>query len=262
MLRVSDKTLISWTDYTFNPWMGCTKISQGCKNCYAALLTKNRMGIDVFGPTKARKRTTDANWRKPIRWNQSAKHDGVVRRVFCASLADVFEDNVQTNAWRPDVWELIRATPWLDWQLLTKRPENIKRMLPSDWGDGWPNVWLGTSIEDNRVAYRGPILTSVPAVVHFVSYEPAIGPLDQLDLTGIEWLIFGGESGPGHRPMNIQWARDMRERCQSNNVAFFYKQSAAFRTELDPYLDGEIVREWPRGWDRVSTNVLQFELAI
>src|SRR5690606_20203576 len=209
---MADKTLIAWTDHTFNPWMGCTKVSEGCRNCYAATLTKNRMGLDLWGPTKKRKRTSETNWKKPIQWNRKAEVEKKPRRVFCASLGDVFEDTPECNFWRNDLWNLIKSTPWLDWQLLTKRPQNIKKFLPDDWGEGYFNVWLGTSIENNRVAYRGPILTSVPAIVHFVSYEPAIGPLDQLDLTDIEWLIYGGESGPGYRDHDIQWARDIRKR--------------------------------------------------
>lgn len=249
---MAEKTLIAWTDYTFNPWMGCTKVSEGCRNCYAATLTKNRMGLDLWGPKKKRKRTSASTWQKVYRWNKKAEQEQKPKRVFCASLADVFEDAPELVEYRMDLWEIIRNTPWLDWQLLTKRPQNIEKFLPSDWGDGYPNVWLGTSIEDNRVAHRGPILTSVPAIVHFVSYEPAIGPLDQLDLTDIEWLIYGGESGPGYRDHDIQWARDIRKRCEESGTAFFYKQSPAYRTEMGIELDGEIVRNYPKGWDRAE----------
>jgi protein gp37 len=174
-------------------------------------------------------------------------------RVFCASLADVFEDEPGPNAWRSDVFDLIRVTPWLDWQLLTKRPENLIRMLPDDWGNGWPNVWLGASIEDNRVLERAGYLTQVPAIVHFVSYEPAIGPLDGLPLGDIEWMIVGGESGPGFRPMDLDWARDMRRRCEKRGIAFFFKQSAAYRTELGIDALGEVVRNYPTCWDRTQT---------
>lgn len=245
------KTIIAWTDHTWNPWMGCSKVSQGCKHCYAATLTKNRMGIDVFGHHD-RQRTGKAVWARPRTWNNAAEAEGQPKRVFCSSLADIFEDHPGPNAWRPEVWDIIRQSPWLDFQLLTKRPENVTKMLPDDWGKGWPNVWLGTSIEDNRVKERGPILTAVPAIVHFVSYEPAIGPLDELSLEGIEWMIVGGESGPGYRPMDLDWVRDMRRRCERDGVAFFFKQSAAYRTEMGIELDGEIVRNYPQAWDRES----------
>lgn len=253
---MAEKTLIAWTDHTFNPWMGCHKVSQGCTNCYAETLVKNRMGKPgMWGANGVRQRTKGP-WGKVPRWNADAGLLKTPARVFCASLADVFEDYPGPNEWRPDVWAMIRRCPWLDFQLLTKRPENIERMLPDDWDtafpgyDFYPNVWLGTSIEDNRVAERGPILTAIPAMVHFVSYEPAIGPLDELDLEGIEWMIVGGESGPGYREMDLDWARDMRTRCEAADVAFFFKQSSAPRTEMGIDALGEIVRNYPPAWDR------------
>lgn len=244
---MGEATAIAWTDRTFNPWMGCHKVSAGCKHCYAETLVTRRDWGDIWGANADRRRTSRANWAKPLRWNREALASGQRLRVFSGSLCDVFEDHPGPNAWRADLFQLIRQTPFLDWQLLTKRPENIARMLPEDWGPGWPQVWLGTSIEDNRVADRALPLISVPSVVHFVSYEPAIGDLDQLDLTDIEWVIFGGESGPGFRPMNMQWARDMRDRCEAHDprVAFFFKQSAAPRTEMGTTMDGETVREYP-----------------
>lgn len=161
-------------------------------NCYAEVLTKKRMKIDVWGLRGGRQRTGKPVWARPRRWDRDAGEAGEVRRVFCASLADVFEDEPGPNEWRPDVFDIIRSTPHLDYQLLTKRPENLSRMLPDDWGEhGWSNVWLGTSIEDNEVVERAELLTAVPAAIHFVSYEPAIGPVDKLNLEGVEWLIAG-----------------------------------------------------------------------
>jgi protein gp37 len=180
----------------------------------------------------------------------------VPSRAFCASLADVFEDAPIPNSTRPDVWRLIRSTQWLDWQLLTKRPENIEKMLPDDWGGGYKNVWLGSSIEDNRVAERGPILTSIPAIVHFISYEPAIGPLDELDLSEIEWMIVGGESGPGYRKMQVSWALDMQLRCLEEGVPFFFKQNSAPRTEMGIEMLGGIFREYPESWDRSDRQLI------
>jgi protein gp37 len=175
------------------------------------------------------------------------------------SLGDFFEDAPGPNAWRSDAWEVIHQTPNLDWQILTKRPENIERMLPDSWADNkwgyWPNCWFGTSIEDNRVADRAPILTSVPAEIHFISYEPAIGPGDEIPLDHLEWVIVGGESGPGYRKMDLDWARDMQARCALgvrglNPIAFFFKQNSAPRTEMGIDALGAIYREWPKSWDR------------
>ena len=248
-------TAIAWTDRTFNPWMGCHKVSQGCTHCYAETLVKNRMGMPGFWGAAGVRKRTKTPWRQVPGWNAEARLHRTPARVFCASLADVFEDETGPNAWRPDVWQVIRENVWLDFQLLTKRPENIERMLPDDWGRGYRNVWLGTSIEDNRVADRGPILTAVPAIVHFVSYEPAIGPLDQLELDGIEWMIVGGESGPGYRTMDLQWAKDMFWRCDQRAIPYFFKQNSAPRTEMGIDALGRIIREYPRGWDRAELMV-------
>lgn len=244
---MAEGSIIAWTENTFNPWMGCTKISDGCRNCYAETLTAGRMGIkNLWGPRGTRQVTSAANWKKPIKWNREAAERGERMRVFCASLCDVFEDHAVANAERPRLFELVRATPWLDWQILTKRPERILANLPEDWGpDGWANVWLGTSVEDMRVASRVDHLRDIPAVVRFLSYEPAIGPLDDLDITGIDWIIYGGESGPGYRPHDLAWPRAMRAKCAETGTAFFFKQSAAHRTEMGIELDGEIVRAYP-----------------
>src|SRR5215471_21339754 len=189
---MGEKTAIAWTDHTFNPWIGCHKVSAGCKHCYAETLVKNRMGKpQLWGAAGIRQRTRTP-WQNVRSWNRMAQIEGRIHRVFCCSLADVFEPLPGLVPWRAEVWEIIRESSWLDFQLLTKRPEEIAGMLPDDWGEGYPNVWLGTSIEDNRVANRARNLAVIPAPVHFISYEPAIGPLDELDLEGLEWVIFGG----------------------------------------------------------------------
>lgn len=247
---MADKTLIAWTDRTFNPWLGCTKVSAGCDHCYAETLARNRMGLSIWGPGANRNVTSANYWKQPLRWNAEAERAGQRLRVFCGSMCDWAEKHPVADATRPRLWDLIRRTPWLDWLLLTKRPGRIPRCLPPDWGEGWPNVWLGTSIENMDVAYRADHLRAVPAAIRFVSYEPALGPLDDLDLTGLHWVIYGGESGPGYRQHDVQWARTMRAKCDAAGVAFFYKQSAAPRTEMGIELDGEVVRAWPRGRGR------------
>ena len=242
---MAEETLIAWTDHTFNPWMGCVKVSEGCRHCYAETLTTKRMGLRLWGPGTDRQ-VTKTPWENALTWNRAAAKAKARRRVFCASLCDVFEDHPVADATRPRVWDLIRNCEWLDWQLLTKRPHRIVDCLPKDWGPaGYPNVWLGTSIEDMRVAERADHLRGIPAVVRFISYEPALGSLDDLDLAGIDWVIVGGESGSGFRQMNVDWARSMRRKCAAAGVAFFFKQSAAIRTEMGIELDGQIVREYP-----------------
>lgn len=242
------RTIISWTDYTFNPWMGCGKVSAGCKNCYAERLVRDRMGRpNLWGSGSTRHVTSEHTWRQPLKWQREAAAAGERKRVFCGSLMDWCDDHPTAIATVPRLWSLIERTPNLDWQLLTKRPENIQHRIPANWRRGWPNVWLGTSIECDAVAARAAELVRTPAAVHFVSYEPALGPLDQLDLRDIEWVIYGGESGPGYRSEDLAWARSMRARCTDAGVAFFFKQSAAYRTELIVTLDGETIHEFPTG---------------
>jgi protein gp37 len=247
---MSEKTSIAWTDHTFNPWMGCEKVSAGCKNCYAAELTKDRMGLQVWGK-HAPRQVTKTPWQQVRQWNRQAPaHVGVLGAgapdlTFCASLCDVFEDHPTANATRPAVWDIIRQCPEIHFQVLTKRPERIVDNLPDDWDTGYHNVWLGTSIEDMRVAERADILRRIPAVVRFISYEPALGPLDDLDLTGIDWVIYGGESGKNYRKEDKNWARTMHTKCSDAGIAFFHKQSNGLRTEMGIELDGRIVREFP-----------------
>jgi len=214
---------IEWTTHTFNPWWGCVKVSDGCKRCYADTLAR-RYGHDVWGPGKPRRTFGEKHWAEPLNWNAAAQREAQRARVFCSSMADVFEDHPTAHAERPKLWQLIRATPWLDWQMLTKRPENIPGMVPPDWDVGYPNVWLGTSVEDDRVLSRVRDLVAVPAVVHFLSVEPLIGPIDRLPVHGIEWVIVGGESGPGARPMQPEWVESLHHQCQAAAVPFFFKQ--------------------------------------
>lgn len=247
---MSESTIIAWTDHTFNPWMGCEKVSDGCKNCYAATLTKNRMGLDLWGG-KAPRQVTKAPWKNVIKWNADAPNNvgvlgaGMPDLTFCASLCDVFEDHPTANATRPALWDVIRRCRNIHFQVLTKRPERIVANLPEDWGDGWPNVWLGTSVEDMRVAGRVDHLRDIPAIVRFISYEPALGSLADLNLTGIDWVIFGGESGAGFRAADLDWSREMRDRCEALDIAYFHKQSSHFFTERGTTLDGETVRNYP-----------------
>ena len=231
---------IEWTDHTFNPWIGCTAVSPACDHCYAETLATNRLGVG-WGQRAERRRTKPSTWKQPLAWNRKAEREGRRYRVFCASLADVF-DNAVPAEWRRDLWTLIDATPHLDWLLLTKRPQNIARMLPtrtwSDGGDHAPNIWLGTTVENQAEADRRiPHLLAVPAARRFLSCEPLLGPVDlsaSLPLTRgnpcgepdtpVRWIIAGGESGPKARPSHPDWFRSLRDQCQAAGVPFFFKQ--------------------------------------
>jgi protein gp37 len=254
---MAEKTGIAWTDHTFNPWWGCVKVSPGCQHCYAEAFS-NRTGHDVWGPAKTTPRRTFGakHWYEPIKWDNSAALEGVRRRVFCASMADVFENHPTANAERPKLWSVIRETPLLDWQILTKRPENIAGMLPSDWGEGYQNVWLGTSVEDqDRADERIPELLKVPARVRFLSCEPLLGPIDLTSLLwharawgnpGIHWAIVGGESGGQRRPMEIAWLAKIVEDCRTYGVAPFVKQDNAFKPDQRGRIPDDLwIREFP-----------------
>jgi len=226
------------------------------------------MGHAVWGKQAPRRTFGDAHWREPVRWSASAEREGKRRRVFCASMADVFEDRRDLDPWRAKLWSLIEATPALDWLLLTKRPENMPGMAPTRWHRGWPlNVWAGTTVENQEWAERRiPHLRLVPAAIRFLSVEPLLGPLD-LELEGISWAIVGGESG-SHlwdeptrekralvaqvggrwvpREDRAPWVRRIRDRCRESWVAFFLKQwGGPAPSSGGNLLDGREWHEWP-----------------
>lgn len=216
---------IEWTDHTFNPWWGCTKISQGCKHCYAETWSSRYGFEDVWGPNKVRRTFGEKHWKEPLKWNRLATESGTRVRVFCASMADVFENNPSVESERIKLWRLIEQTPMLDWLLLTKRPENMLKFAP--WTGAWPqNVWAMTSVENQKEADRRiPELLQVPASVHALSAEPLLGRLNLRPwLDRIDWVIVGGESGSKARQMRSSWARDLRDQCEEATVAFFFKQ--------------------------------------
>ena len=244
-MEMAENTKIEWADHTFNPWTGCTKIGPGCDHCYAEGWAK-RSGIVQWGPGAERRRTSEANWKQPMRWNAEAERIGVRYRVFCASLADVFDNEVPVE-WRADLFDLIARTPHLDWLLVTKRIGNAKTMMadalhlnPAALSNGqiWPlpNVWLGITVVNQAEADRDiPKLLQIPAVVRFLSMEPMLGPVDLMKMVGqftpayqLDWVIVGGESGPKARPMHPQWARDIRDQCAAAGVPFLFKQWGEF----------------------------------
>lgn len=229
-------TGIEWTDHTFNLVIGCTKVSPGCANCYAETLASKR-GWSSWGPNGERKTLSDKYWIEPLKWNKKAESHGHKHKVFCSSLADVFEDHPVVNAQRERLWELVQQTPWLIWQILTKRPHNFDRFLPSNWGWGYPNVWLGVSVENQEQADRRICtLLETSAAIRFLSCEPLLGRIDFSDklsryreigtsvLPIPDWVIVGGESGSNARPMHPDWAMEIRDRCRQANIPFFFKQ--------------------------------------
>ena len=260
---MSRNTKIEWADHTFNAWVGCTKISPACDHCYAegwAKRSGKAAGV-VWGGE--RRRTSESNWQQPIKWNAEAERLGIRYRVFCASLADVFDNAVPTT-WRVDLFRLIEKTPNLSWLLLTKRIGNAANMMFTARGGHLPllqNVWIGATICNQAEADRDiPKLLAVPAAKRFLSIEPLLGPVDlltdslmcnpcpwcadqrpdpgtgtvenckQCEWTGkssepgIDWVIVGGESGPGARPMHPDWVRSLRDQCVTAGVSFLFKQ--------------------------------------
>lgn len=232
---------IQWTTHTFNPWTGCTKVSAACDHCYAETWARRAGKPELWHGV--RNRTTDSYWRQPFKWDREARAAGERRRVFCASLADVFDNQVPMQ-WRRDLFDdVIKRTPNLDWILLTKRPQNIRKMIEEVYSGffpwPWPNVWLGTTVENQEEADRRiPHLLSVPATVHFLSCEPLLGPVrlrqtlneDWLasgksgERRGIDWVIVGGESGGGARPLRAEWVRSLVKQCRAAAVPVFMKQ--------------------------------------
>lgn len=231
--------------------MGCTKIDPGCKNCYM-FTAQRRYGKDPA--VVVRSKTT---FNEPLRWQKYGTASGKPLLVFTCSWSDWFHDDA--DQWRDEAWNVIRQCPDLTFQILTKRADRIAAHLPVDWGTGYDNVWLGVSISEPNGVWRADELRKVMAVVRFISYEPALGPLaGVLDLTGIGWLIYGGESGPGYRREDKQWARDIRDKCHASGTAFFHKQSAGPFPESGIELDGEIIREYPVAKPPPRSFELQF----
>lgn len=224
---MAETTKIGWCDKTWSPWLGCTKVSAACDHCYAEAWAK-RSGLVKWG-NEPRRRTSTGYWMNAVKWNKAAGIDGKRVKVF-PSLCDPF-DNQVTGDLRADFWALIDITPNLDWLLLTKRPQNVGKLLPQRWnGTPPPNVWLGMTAE-NQEEYdrRWPHIGLMDAI-KFVSYEPALGPLSLYGhFTQPDWIIFGGESGPHKRPVDLQWGRNLRDECAELGVAFYGKQHDGVR---------------------------------
>lgn len=248
---MGEKTAISWCDHTFNPWWGCVKVSPACAHCYAETFSK-RIGLKVWGQDSERRFFGLKHWQEPRRWNAAAEKAGTRSRVFCASMADVFEDRDDLKEARSDLFVLIEQTPHLDWLLLTKRPENIKRLWPKHFyepgEDWWPNLWIGTTVENQEYAdERIPHLLRIPARVRFLSVEPMLGPIKfKIHHWPLHWVIAGGESGAKHRPSEVDWFRSLRDQCINAGVPFHFKQWGGLHPKANGCeLDGREWKEFP-----------------
>lgn len=275
---MAENSSIEWTTHTFNPWIGCTKVSAACDNCYAEEWNNRFDGGANWGPHAPRRRTK--TWGNPVKWNKQAEGASARPRVFCASLAD-FADNHKSiqPEWRQDLIDLIDQTPNLDWLMLTKRPQNVMRLY--EWRNRPipDNIWIGTTVEDQKTAnQRIPHLLGIPARVRFLSCEPLLGPVDLEYPKGIwpdgpphccsgydcgckgmpteppliydlNWIITGGESGNNHRPDNADWYRSLRDQCAAAGVPFLFKQwggkSQKVIKKIGRELDGVIHDGYP-----------------
>lgn len=250
---------IEWCHHTFNPWIGCAKVSAGCTNCYAEAMMDTRWGRVKWGPDGTRDKTSDSYWLQPGAWNFQAQKTSVRHRVFCGSLCDVFEDRDELIPWRYELGELTEQTPNLNWLLLTKRPENISKLTalaihcPN-------NVWLGVSVEDQETADRRiPVLLQTKPSVRFLSIEPLLGPIDLNPFLwanqgfgfrrehSIDWMIVGGESGPKARSFDIAWLSSIFDQCQKAGVPLFVKQDSGMRAGMQGCIPDELwIQEFPR----------------
>ena len=276
---MAENSAIEWTDHTVNFWIGCTRVSPACDHCYAERdwSMTGRFSRVEWGPRGERSQTKDP-MREVARIAAGAAKRGRRERVFINSLSD-WADNHESisDDLRASIFDAARLHPGLDFILLTKRPQNIARYLPGDWGDGYRNVWLGVTAENQEEADRRiPILLATPAAVRWVSAEPLLGSIDFLgeemngpltngvptaeqvanDPTGwrvirygvsrLDWIVAGGESGAGARPMHPAWARAIRDQCAEAGVPFFMKQmSGASRREMPPIPADLMIRGYP-----------------
>lgn len=241
---MSQRTGIEWTEATWNPWMGCTKVSPGCDHCY--MFTEQRR----YGHDPEVVRRSKTKFADPLKWKEP-------KLIFTCSWSDWFHKDA--DPWRDEAWAIIKATPQHTYQILTKRIGRAIRHLPADWGAGYPNVWLGTSVESQRYVHRAEQLISLPAAVRFISAEPLLGPVDfrgkdrALDspLAHIDWIIIGGESGPQCRPMELDWARWLITQARMHGTAIFLKQLGGCpdkRGHEQAVLDGRRYTEMPANY--------------
>ena len=239
------KTQLKNVDDTMNFWVGCQPVSEGCAHCYARCrgMRRTRFNPNVVTLTKS--------WNtKPLRQQKEAFEAGKVWKIFSCVWSDFFHPDA--DQWRPNVWPIIKNTPNLIWELLTKRPELIANRLPPDWGNGYPNVWLGVTVEMRKYLGRMDTLGKIPAVVRYVMAEPLLEDLTpeiEQHVEGFSWLMTGGESGPHYRTMELQWPRNLRDFCQKHDIPFYFKQGSGLKPQEGETLDGVEHHQYPAAWD-------------
>ena len=246
---MAEETGIAWTDSTFNAWWGCVKVGPECEHCYAETLDQ-ATGGNHWGIRSLPRKMTSGNWRNPRVWNrdheQFAAEHGRKRRVFCGSMMDWCDKNAPEGQ-RDRLWTLVKETPNLSWLMLTKRSPNILKYLPSNWGEGYANVALGVSVGNRKHGIpRIDHLRKIPAKIRFLSIEPLLEDLGELNLDGIHWVIVGGESGENFRPMGMEWALNIYKQCLEKNIPFFFKQTGGLDGGTNIFY-GNVVQNFPEG---------------
>jgi protein gp37 len=253
---VAEKSAIEWTDSTWNPVTGCTKVSPGCKHCYAETFAERWRGVRGHPYEQGFDlRIWPERLRLPLTWKKP-------RMIFVNSMSDLFHETVPIDIVEK-VFDVMGEASWHIFQVLTKRAERLAELAPClEWH---PNVWMGVSIETAKFLWKADRLRKVPAAVRFLSIEPLLGPIDDLNLEGIDWVIVGGESGPGARPMNPAWVRSIRDQCRQSSVPFFFKQWGGMQKNRGGrVLDGRTCDEMPAhsGHARVAgAEILRFAKA-
>lgn len=232
---MAKSSVIEWTDATWNPWHGCIKVSPGCKHCY---MYRDKLRFGQQPSSVVRSKTT---FRDPLGWRTP-------KFIFTCSWSDWFIDSA--DEWREEAWDIVRMTPHHTYQILTKRPERVLEHLPRDWFGGWPNVWIGVSIESQEYVTRKLLIEEVPVAVRFISVEPLLGPVDLGQLNKIDWVITGGESGPNARPMEADWALSIRDQCLEGGIPYFHKQNGGTRKQ-DGAWGGRTLQG--KTWDEMPT---------
>ncbi len=236
---MGDKSAIQWTDATWNPSTGCTKVSPGCKNCYAERLSHR---LKMMGNRKYKKgfkfTLHEDALDIPLKWNRP-------RKIFVNSMSDLFHESMPED-FLEKCFEVMTKADWHVYQILTKRPERMLAFTKK-YGKIPNHIWLGTSVELELYKHRIDTLRNVPAKIKFVSFEPLLGPLGELNLEGITWAIVGGESGPAFRQVEAEWIREIRKQCKKQHVAFFFKQWGGIRPKSGGrILDGKEWNEYPK----------------
>lgn len=240
---MGERTEIAWCDHTLNYWIGCTEVSPECDFCYARILAA-RYGWAKWGNDQPRRKTADSTVRQMFAWDRKAAKDGVKRKVFINSLSDTF-DATAPQEWRDEIVLNAGNTPNLYHLILTKRPHNIEKLMPLKTANMWGGTTVGVNTSKSRIRH----LRDSSFAVKFLSVEPLIEDLGELDLTGIHWVIVGGESGHGARPMPVEWARSIRDQCREQGVAFFFKQGSQANwksyNKFEAFPEDLQIREFP-----------------